>query len=131
MKPFGQLNNINIQNEVYIEGQNNVINNYNNNLGYYNNNNFINYNNFINNNNYNNFINNNNYNNNNKIINKPSNIIEEAFIDKLVKEENKDIGFDLKLLKRKKLDVNLIHFDTNLTNKENYYFFCKFKVDVV
>ena len=138
MADLDNLDISNIHHEVFIEGQNNVINNYNNNLGYYNNNNFINYNNFINNNNYNNFINNNNYNNNNnnnnnnnKIINKPSNIIEEAFIDKLVKEENKDIGFDLSLLKRNKLYVNLIHFDSKITNKENYDYYCKFKVDVV
>ena len=133
MKAFGH----NIQHEVYIEGQNNASNNYNNNnnvgnynnnyLGNYNNNNLGNYN--YNNNN----LGNNNYNNNNlnKKVEKPSNIIEEAYIEKLEKEEDKDIGFDLGLLKRDKLYVNLIHFDSNLTNEENYHYFCKFKVDVV
>jgi len=111
MEGFGHLNNNNnnIQNELYIEGQNNISNNYNyNNLG--------------------------NYNYNNNDLNKkkkPSNIVEEAFIDKLENEENEDIGFDLSLLKRDKLYVNLIQFDSNITNIENYYYFCKFKVDVV
>ena len=136
MKAFGYLNNNNIQNEVYIEGQNNASNNYNNNnVGNYNNNYLGNYNyNNLGNYNYNNNnLGNNNYNNNNlnKKVEKPSNIIEEAYIEKLEKEEDKDIGFDLGLLKRDKLYVNLIHFDSNLTNEENYYYFCKFKVDVV
>ena len=56
---------------------------------------------------------------------------EEALIDKLKKEQNKKIGFDLSLLKRDELHVNLIHFDLKITYKENYEFYNKFKVDVV
>ena len=51
--------------------------------------------------------------------------------DNLIKEENKKIGFDLSLITREPLCVNLIHFDTNMTNKENYKYYTKFKVDVV
>ena len=120
MEPFGYLKNYNIQHEVYKEGQNKVSYNYN--LGYNNNNN-------LGNNYYNNNLDINNNNNINKIVKKP-NIIEEACIDKL-KKSDKDIGFDLSLLNRDKLYVNLIHFDTNLTKNNNYYYFCKFKVDVV
>ena len=58
-------------------------------------------------------------------------IIEEAFIDKLKDEVNLEIGFDWNLLKRDELYVNLIHFDYNITNKENYGYYNKFKVDVV
>ena len=59
-------------------------------------------------------------------------------------EENKDkiisidenIPFDKdefykKYLKRDELNANLIYFDLNMTNKENYLYFNKFKVDVV
>ena len=62
---------------------------------------------------------------------------EEAFIDnyssmvKLNSDEPKKIGFDWSLLKRDELHVNLIHFDYNITNKENYEYYNKFKVDVV
>ena len=129
MKAFGHNN---IQHEVYIEGQNNASNNYNyNNLGNYNNNNLGNYNNNKYNNNLGNYNNNNLGNNNfnkNNLKNKPSNIVEEACIDKLVKEENKNIGFDLSLLKRDKLYVNLIHFDSNITKNNNYYFFVNLKL---
>ena len=52
-------------------------------------------------------------------------------IDNIIDEEDKSIGFDLNLLKRDKLYVNLIHFDFNMTNQENYFYFNKFKVDVV
>lgn len=54
-----------------------------------------------------------------------------ACIDNLKNEENPNIGFDLKLIKRDELHVNLIHFDASMTNHENYYYFNKFKVDVV
>ena len=33
--------------------------------------------------------------------------------------------------KRDELRINLIHFDKNMTNGENYGYFNKFKVDVV
>ena len=119
----------NIHHEVYIEGQNNESNNYNNNnVG--NNNNYLGNNNNLG-NNYNNNLGNYTNNNLNKKVEKPSNIIEEAYIEKLEKEEDKDIGFDLSLLKRDKLYANLIHFDSKITNEENYDYYCKFKVDVV
>ena len=66
-----------------------------------------------------------------KTLNQDDNIIDEAYIDKVKDEENKDIGFDLSLLKRDELNVNLIHFDLNISNKENYEYYNKFKVDVV
>ena len=57
--------------------------------------------------------------------NDKSGIVEEAFFDN-VKDE-----FDTSLIKRDELNVNLIHFDLNITNKENYVYYNKFKVDVV
>ena len=58
-------------------------------------------------------------------------IKNEAFIDKLLNEEDKEIGFEFKLLKRNELNVNLIHFDKNITNDENYEYYNYFKVNVV
>ena len=74
-----------------------------------------------------------NYKHQNSVQNKEDliNIEKEAFIDNLKEEENKEIGFDWSLLKREELHVNLIHFDLNITNKENYAYYNKFKVDVV
>ena len=60
-----------------------------------------------------------------------SKINKECYIDNLEEEENKEIGFDLSLLKRDRLYVNLIHFDLKMTNEENYKYFSKFKVDVI
>ena len=57
--------------------------------------------------------------------------IEECYIDNVVEEENKDIGFDLSLLKRTELNVNLIHFDKTMKNQENFKYYNNFKVDVV
>ena len=57
--------------------------------------------------------------------------VDECYMDKVKEEENKDIGFDLSLLKRTELNVNLIHFDLKITNTENYKYYCDFKVDVV
>ena len=54
------------------------------------------------------------------------NLIGEAFLD-----GNPDIGFDLSLIKRNELYVNLIHFDLNMTNKQNYQYYNNFKVDVI
>jgi len=56
-------------------------------------------------------------------------------IDNL-KEESKSeiakkIGFDMNLIKRNELNINLIHFDLNMTNGENYKYFNNFKVNVV
>ena len=61
----------------------------------------------------------------------PNDIVQECYIDNLIEEEDKDIGFDLSLLKREELNVNLIHFDLRMTNSENYGYYNKFKVDVV
>ena len=58
-------------------------------------------------------------------------IKKECYIDNVADEVNKDIGFDLSLLRRDELHVNLIHFDLRMTNEENYKYFSKFKVDVV
>ena len=44
--------------------------------------------------------------------------------------EYKYLGFDLDLLKSDKLHVNLIYFDTNISNGENYRYYNYFKVDV-
>ena len=60
-----------------------------------------------------------------------ANVINECYIDNLVEEEDKDIGFDLSLLKRNELYVNLIHFDLNIRSSENYRYYNNFKVDVV
>ena len=58
-----------------------------------------------------------------------------GIIDNLKEEAKtpiaKKIGFDMNLLKRDELNINLIHFDSNMTNKENYRYFNNFKVDVV
>ena len=58
-----------------------------------------------------------------------------GYIDNLKKEAEtqfaKNIGFDMNLIKRDELNINLIHFDFNMTNEENYKYFNKFKVDVV
>ena len=58
-----------------------------------------------------------------------------AIIDNL-KEESKSqiakkIGFDMELIERDELNINLIHFDLNMTNGENYRYLNNFKVDVV
>ena len=62
-------------------------------------------------------------------------MIKECYIDKLKDEADQDIGqdigFDFSLLKRNELNVNLIHFDLNMTNPENYDYYNNFKVDVV
>ena len=59
------------------------------------------------------------------------NIKEEAYIDNLIEEEDKTIGFDLSLLKRNELNVNLIYFDLNIRSNENFEYYNHFKVDVV
>ena len=43
----------------------------------------------------------------------------------------KKIGFDMNLIKRNELYLNLIYFDKNITNEENFEYFNNFKVDVV
>ena len=54
-----------------------------------------------------------------------------ACIDNIKEEADINIGFDLSLLKRDELNVNLIHFDSRMTNSENYGYYNKLKVDVV
>ena len=51
-------------------------------------------------------------------------------IDNIKNEIDLKIGFDMNLIKRNELYVNLIHFDSNITNSENYEYFNNFKVDV-
>ena len=52
-------------------------------------------------------------------------------IDNIKNEIDLNVGFDMNLIERKELNVNLIHFDYNMTNSENYKYFNDFKVDVV
>ena len=56
-------------------------------------------------------------------------------IDNLKEESKSDIakkiGFDMSLIKRDELNINLIHFDLHMTNGENYIYFNNFKGDVV
>ena len=64
------------------------------------------------------------------------NVIKAAGCMDNLKEESKSeiakkIGFDMNLIKRNKLKINLIHFDANMTGGENYRYFNNFKVDVV
>ena len=61
--------------------------------------------------------------------------ISGGCIDNLKEESKtqiaKKIGFDMELIKRDEININLIHFDLNMTNGENYRYFNNFKVDVV
>ena len=59
-----------------------------------------------------------------------NNYVPESCIVNLIPEENKEIGFDLSLIKRNELSVNLIHFDLRMLNNENYKYYNDFKVDV-
>ena len=51
--------------------------------------------------------------------------------DNIKCEEDLNIGFDVNLVKREELYVNLIHFDINMTNIENFEYYNNFKVNVV
>ena len=51
--------------------------------------------------------------------------------DNIKKDIDLNIGFDVNLIKRDELYINLIHFDAAMTNSENYGYFNIFKVDVV
>ena len=62
-------------------------------------------------------------------ITKPN--VQGGAIDNIKNEIDLDIGFDMKLIKRDELYINLIHFDKSMTNPENYKYFNKFKVDIV
>ena len=54
-----------------------------------------------------------------------------GYIDNIKDEIDLNIGFDISLIKRNELYVNLIHFDPKMTNSENFEYFNNFKVDVV
>ena len=66
-----------------------------------------------------------------KVIRLSSSYVPGGFIDNIKNEIDLSIGFDMKLIERNELNVNLIHFDFNITNSENYEYFNNFKVDVV
>ena len=61
----------------------------------------------------------------------PFEILGGGFIDNIKNEIDYNLGFDISLIKRDELNINLIHFDKNMTNSENYNYFNNFKVDVV
>lgn len=66
-----------------------------------------------------------------KVIRICDNYEPGGYIDNIKNEIDLNIGFEMKLIKRNELYVNLIHFDSNITNCENYEYFNNFKVDVV
>ena len=68
---------------------------------------------------------------NNATIYIPSHVKGAGPIDNLMNENAKNIGFDMNLIQRNELYINLIYFDSKMTNKENYIYFNNFKVDVV
>lgn len=61
----------------------------------------------------------------------PFDISGVGFIDNIKNKIDLNLGFDMSLIKRDELNVNLIHFDKNMTNSENYDFSNSFKIDVV
>ena len=61
----------------------------------------------------------------------PFDISGVGFINNIKNKIDLNLGFDMSLIKRDELNVNLIHFDKNMTNSENYDFSNSFKVDVV
>ena len=63
---------------------------------------------------------------------KESNTIQNKYhFDNIIPEKNKEIGFDLSLVKRNELYVNLIYYDLNIISPENFNYYNKLKVDVV
>ena len=56
---------------------------------------------------------------------------EELTIDGKKNDGDYNIGFIMKLIKRRDLYVNLIYFDLNMANSENYKYFNYFKADVL
>ncbi len=52
----------------------------------------------------------------------PKDIICVDYIDPL-SMECENLGFDLNIIKRDELYVNLIYFDTNISNSENYKYY--------
>lgn len=61
----------------------------------------------------------------------PFDISGVGFIDNIKNKIDLNLGFDMSLIKRDELNVNLIHFDKNMTNSENYDFSNSFKIDEV
>ena len=61
-------------------------------------------------------------------MSKNPNYVKECCIDKVKGEINPS---DWSLLKRRELNVNLIHFDLNMAKPYNYKYYNDFKVDVV
>ena len=62
----------------------------------------------------------------------PDKIMTDQYMDPIYSEYD-FLGFDLNLLKREKRDklrVNLIYFDSNISNGENYKYYNNFKVEV-
>ena len=51
--------------------------------------------------------------------------------DNIKNETDMKIGFDANLVKRDELYINLIHFDKNMINNENYKYYNDFKINVV
>lgn len=56
----------------------------------------------------------------------PFDISGVGFIDNIKNKIDLNLGFDMSLIKRDELNVNLIHFDKNMTNSENYDFYISF-----
>ena len=52
----------------------------------------------------------------------PKNVMCVDYIDP-ISMECEDLGFDLDIIKRDELYVNLIYFDTNISNSENYKYY--------
>ena len=68
---------------------------------------------------------------NNDKTNESNKIQYESAFDIITPEENKEIGFNLSLVIRNKLYVNLIYYDLNIISPENFNYYNKLKVDVV
>ena len=61
----------------------------------------------------------------------PEDVIGAGPIDNLNNENAENLGFDLNLINRNELFINLIYFDLNMRNEENYDYYINFKIDVV
>ena len=57
--------------------------------------------------------------------------IKENYIYNFKGIVDKKLDFDINSIERIELNVNLIHFDLNMTNSENYGHYSNFKVNVV
>jgi len=65
------------------------------------------------------------------LIYDPERIIGAGPIDNLNNENAENLGFNLNLINRNELFINLIYFDLNMRNEENYDYYINFKIDVV